>query len=172
MYSRSEKSASVLAAQAAALGLPAPPVYHDSADAKTNLTALLARTDIHAVIVVLPIPAQPAVIRQALAAGKHVLSEKPIAADVATGRTLIAEYEAQYKAKGLLWRVAENFEAEAGHLAARRLISAGTIGRVVSFSARTVGNVEKGSKWWSTSWRTVPEVRACLLFCAWVCVMG
>lgn len=151
VYSRSEKSASSLASKASELGLGEPTVYHDP-----DVDTLLAREDIHAVILILPIPAQPALIRKALAAGKHVLSEKPIAPDVAAGRALIAEYDAQYRSE-LVWRVAENFEAEPAHLAARKLISDGKIGRVVSFSARAVANVERGSKYWSTSWRTVPE---------------
>ncbi|KAF7977689.1 hypothetical protein HWV62_2938 [Athelia sp. TMB] len=151
VYSRSEKSASSLASKASELGLSEPTVYHDP-----DVDTLLARDDIHAVILVLPIPAQPALIRKALAAGKHILSEKPIAPDVAAGRALIAEYDAQYRST-LVWRVAENFEAEPAHIAAKKLISDGKIGRVVSFSARAVANVERGSKWWSTSWRTVPE---------------
>jgi predicted dehydrogenase len=55
------------------------------------------------VIVVLPITLQPTIIRQALAAGKAVLSEKPVAKDVAEGAKLIAEYRSQYAPKGLIW---------------------------------------------------------------------
>ena len=113
IYSRSEKSASQLATSAQELlGYSAPPsVYHD-ADPNANLDALLARPDIAAVAIALPITLQPSIIRKALAAGKHVLSEKPVGRDVATGLELIKDYEENYKPKGLIWRIAENYEVE------------------------------------------------------------
>lgn len=55
----------------------------------------------------LPIPAQPSYIRAALRAGKHVLSEKPIAGDLNTARTLLSEYQALETKP--LWGVAENW---------------------------------------------------------------
>ncbi|KAG6897088.1 hypothetical protein C0992_004172 [Termitomyces sp. T32_za158] len=133
VYSRSEKSAQDLAAAAAeALGLTAPPaVYHDSGPAsQSDLDALLARSDISAVIVVLPITLQPSIILKAFAAGKHVLSEKPVAPGVKQGLELIKKYNDIYKPKGLIWRVAENFEAEAGFRAAGAAIAAGKIGKL------------------------------------------
>lgn len=57
----------------------------------------------------LPILVQPEFVRQALAAGKHVLSEKPIAKDVATAQDLIAWYKANVDGTKTLWAVAENF---------------------------------------------------------------
>ena len=48
------------------------------------------------VILVLPISLQPHIILKALAANKHVLSEKPIAPSVSEGRCLVAVYDAQY----------------------------------------------------------------------------
>ncbi|KAH9924981.1 oxidoreductase family protein [Epithele typhae] len=162
VYSRSEASASSLAADAqTALGLDAPPaVYHDdpkAPSASASLDALLARADIDGVVVVLPITVQPAIILKALAAGKHVLSEKPVAPDVERGRALIREYEGKYVPKGLVWRVAENEEAEPPHVAARRFIQEGKIGKVTFFSARVVGYVDEKSKYWNTPWRTVPD---------------
>ncbi|KAI0708573.1 oxidoreductase family protein [Earliella scabrosa] len=158
VYSRSIKSSSAFAdAAQQTLGLAhKPDVYNDEDPAK-SLDALLARPDIHGVIVVLPITTQPAVIRKALAAGKHVLSEKPVAPDVAQGRALIAEYEATYKPKGLVWRVAENFEAEPAYQAASRIVRGGKIGEVKYFNARAYSWVDEHSKWYNTPWRTVPD---------------
>jgi hypothetical protein len=51
--------------------------------------------------------------------------EKPVAPDVASGAKLIAQYEAQYKPKGLVWRIAENFEVEPGFILTGRAIAAG-----------------------------------------------
>ena len=134
-----------------------PSVYHDG-DAATDLDALLARSDITAVIVVLPITLQPSIILKALAAGKHVLSEKPVAPDVKQGQDLIKTYEQEYKPKGLIWRVAENFEAEPGFRAAGDVVRSGKIGDVIFFKAVAANYIDKESKWYKTPWRTVPDV--------------
>ncbi|KAH7920870.1 NAD(P)-binding protein [Leucogyrophana mollusca] len=156
VYSRSLKSSSELADEAKKRLGVAPDVYHDG-DSSANLDVLLARSDINSVIVVLPITQQPSIILKALAAGKHVLSEKPVAPDVASGIKLIAEYNATYKTKGLVWRVAENFEAEPGYIAAGRAIRDGKIGKVTFFSSRVVNYIDQDSKWYKTPWRTVPD---------------
>ncbi|KIJ64973.1 hypothetical protein HYDPIDRAFT_111692 [Hydnomerulius pinastri MD-312] len=156
VYSRSEKSARELADEAATKLRTTPQIYHDG-DPSTNLDALLARSDISTVIVVLPITLQPSIILKALAAGKHVISEKPVAPDVASGAKLIAAYEAEYKSKGLVWRVAENFEAEPGYIAAGQALQAGKIGKVIFFSMRAVNYIDQDSKWYKTPWRTIPD---------------
>lgn len=161
VYSRSEKSSRDLAQAAArVLNLQVPPsVYHDG-DGPTSLDALLSRNDIAAVIIVLPITTQPSIILKALAAGKHVISEKPVAPDVQTGLKLIADYNNNYKPKGLIWRVAENFEAEPGIQAAAEAVRAGKIGQVHSFKAAVINYMDKESKWYNTPWRTIPDVSA------------
>ncbi|KAI0062479.1 oxidoreductase family protein [Artomyces pyxidatus] len=158
VYSRSEKSATDLAIAAQTqLNLSSPPpVYHEGA-AATNLDALLARSDIQSVIVVLPITSQPAVILKALAAGKHVISEKPVAADVAGAVELIKTYERDYKPKGLIWRVAENFESEPIYQRAGQAIRDGKIGKVTYFKVQVLNALDKDSKWYNTPWRTVPD---------------
>ena len=159
IYSRSEKSALDLATAANnTLKLATPPsIYHDG-DPSTDLDALLARSDIRAVIVVLPITTQPSIILKALAAGKHVLSEKPIAADVAGAIELIRKYESEYKPKGLVWRVAENYETEPIYQRAAQAIQDDKIGKVLFFKARVTNYMDKDSKWYKTPWRTVPDV--------------
>ncbi|TCD60705.1 hypothetical protein EIP91_009642 [Steccherinum ochraceum] len=158
VYSRSIGSASQLAkdAQETLKLTEAPSVYHDG-DESANLDVLLARSDIQAVVVVLPITLQPAIVLKALAAGKHVLSEKPVAPDVSKGLALIMEYTESYKAKALIWRIAENWEVEPGYHAAAKIISSGKIGKLTSFNVRAVGHVPKDSKWYKTPWRTVPD---------------
>ncbi|KAF8991975.1 hypothetical protein BDQ17DRAFT_1401834 [Cyathus striatus] len=138
IYSRSQKSASDLGEAA---------IYHD-ADPSSNLSTLLARDDISAVLVILPITLQPSIILQSLAAGKHVISEKPVAPDVKSGLALIKTYNEIYKPKGLIWRVAENWEAEPGY---RR------VGEVVFYKSVVVNYIDRTSKWYKTPWRTVPD---------------
>ena len=167
IYSRSEKSAAGLAQDAAAILGDAsvkPDVYFDDS-AESNLDALLARADIDAVLVVLPITTQPGVILKSLAAGKHVLSEKPIAKDVETGLELIKEYETTYKPKGLVWRVAENFEADSAYQAASKAIREGKIGKVHNYGAVDVVYVTKESKYVKTTWRTNPDVSVTVIVC-------
>jgi predicted dehydrogenase len=171
IYSRSEKSAHDLATTAKEkLSLSdLPPIFHDGGP---DLDALLARDDISAVFIILPITTQPSIVLKALAAGKHILSEKPIAPDVASAQELIATYERDYKPKGLIWRVAENFEAEPLYQQAGEILRSGRIGKVEFFNASTTVFVDpESNEWYKTPWRTVPDVRAdqlymrCLLTC-------
>ena len=134
-----------------------PTVYHD-ADQNSNLDVLLARSDITAVIVVLPISLQPDIVLKALTAGKHVLSEKPVAPDVQQGIDLLKTYDSKYKTQGLIWRVAEDQEAEPVNQAAKAFIKEGKIGKVQFFKASVVNYIDQDSKWYKTPWRTVPDV--------------
>jgi len=158
VYSRSEKSAKDVATAAVdALHLNSPPdVYHDG-DVSVNLDALLARDDISSVIVILPITLQPSIIIKCWKAGKHVISEKPVAKDVVSGIELIETYIKEYQPKGIVWRVAENFEAEPGYRAAGKAIRDGRIGKIVLFTANVVNYIDKTSKYYQTPWRTVPD---------------
>lgn len=95
----------------------------------------------------LPIPAQPAYIKAALAAGKHVLSEKPIAPDMASARALLEWYERSgaVDPKAVSWGVAENFRfmSPIQHAAAQ----VATLGRVLNFSAKIQLLMGEGSKY-------------------------
>lgn len=158
VYSRSEASARAFAELATkTLNLDTPvPAYHDD-DPQANLDALLARPDIHAVAIALPISNQPEVILKALTAGKHVLSEKPVAKDVASGIALIKSYRSEHQAKGLIWRVAENYEAEPGYRAAAKAVRDGKIGKLALFNLSAINALDESSKWYRTPWRTVPD---------------
>jgi predicted dehydrogenase len=68
VYSRSKKSASAL------LPNESVDIYSDDSGPGKGLDDLLARKDIEAVDVVLPIVNQPDVIKKSLLAGKHVVS--------------------------------------------------------------------------------------------------
>ncbi|GJJ14657.1 hypothetical protein Clacol_008923 [Clathrus columnatus] len=158
VYSRSLKSAVTLAEIAKdRLNLSSPPpVYHDQGGKDADLDALLSSPDIDAVIIALPITVQPDIIKKALAHGKHVLSEKPIAPSVAEGIDLINEYEKNYKGK-LIWRVAENEEASPANRKTGELITQGVIGTVTWWNLTAVGSLSEDSPWYKTPWRAVPE---------------
>lgn len=109
VWSRSEVSVTQLGEKAAALGgLPNVDKELAVRYGVEGLNAILANPDIKAVIIVLPIGAQPDLIRTAWQAGKHVISEKPLGRDVKEATELVEEYEATYAPKGIIWRVAES----------------------------------------------------------------
>ena len=114
--------------------------YDHPAIPSSSLEELLARDDIHAVVIAVPLFVQSELIRKTLAAGKHVLSEKPIAEDVKTAETLIEWYRRAQRKE--IWSVAENFRHLPGIiLASDRLRSIG--GTVMSFCLELYGFVSE-----------------------------
>lgn len=154
VYSRSSRTATSFSLDKSVVDFNLD-VYHGD----DGLSQLLKRDDIHAVIIALPIPKQPEIVELALKAGKHVLSEKPIAPDVAGAKKLIEVYETQYKPQSLSWRVAENFAHEPSVLRARDLVQSGKgpLGPVLYYDVKVVNHVKSGSKYHATEWRNVPQ---------------
>jgi predicted dehydrogenase len=128
-------------------------VYHSEG----GLDQLLQREDVISVIVALPSTVQPAVALKCLAAGKHVLMEKPVANDVKDAAALISAYEYKYQSQKLIFAVAEQFRFDRSYEKARRLLSEGAIGRLEAVHARVWTNIQPGNKWYETEWRKVPE---------------
>ena len=95
-------------------------------DIYTDIGALLADGRIEAVDIVLPIPLLPEVASQALSAGKHVFSEKPIAPTVADAQALIAN---RLTNRDQVWMVGENWRYEEAFQTAARALQAGRIGQ-------------------------------------------
>ncbi|KAL8790967.1 MAG: hypothetical protein Q9195_006112 [Heterodermia aff. obscurata] len=126
IYSRTSRSAQALASDI--------DVYGDDAGEGRSYEDLLNRDDVQNVIIALPIVVQPEYIRKALQAGKHVLSEKPIAKDLGTARELLDWYHDGGNKLGGTWSVAENFRFLDSFLYAAQRIS--SLGRVLSFNVR------------------------------------
>ena len=153
-------SRSLSSAQATASLLPSShsPVDLYSADAGAGKTYhdLLLREDIAGVIIVLPITSQPEYIEAALAAGKHVLAEKPIAKDLASAKKLISFYEkTKSEGKSGTFSVAENFRFVPKFLFAAE--EAKKLGRVTHFNIKVMSWMKSSSKYFQTSWREKPE---------------
>lgn len=92
---------------------------------------LLARDDVE-IAVNLTVPAvHAAVTSAALAAGKHVWTEKPLATDLAAGRALVDQAEAA----GLRLGCAPDTVLGPGQQTARRMIERGDIGRPLTAAA-------------------------------------
>jgi predicted dehydrogenase len=105
-------------AQAAAYGVPA----------SGSVEQALEHPDVQ-LVVNLTVPAAHAeVASAAIAAGKHVWNEKPLAPDVAAGRALLE----QARAAGVRVGCAPDTMLGAGVQSARRLIASGSIGTPIS----------------------------------------
>jgi len=154
IYSRSLKSA-----QSLKISTPNVALFSDDSGVGNTYHDLLLRPDIHAVVIALPILVQPEFIEAALTAGKHVLSEKPIAKDIARAEKLIHYYknlktsESATTAKPT-WGVAEQFRFMTSFLYARKQVEG--LGRILGFRTRMFALVKPGSKYFETPWRKHP----------------
>jgi predicted dehydrogenase len=139
VYSRRPESAAALAEK-----------YPYPVAVATDLPALLARDDLDAVDLTLPIPVMPEAVMTALDAGKHVISEKPVAPDVATAHALL-DHSARYPRQ--VWMVAENYRYEPVFVRAAELVQSGAIGtpRMVTWVHH--GFVTPDNKYYGTEWR-------------------
>ncbi|KAH6665925.1 oxidoreductase family, NAD-binding Rossmann fold protein [Halenospora varia] len=125
IFSRSSKSATAIAKD-----LPGCDVY--SKDGELGYKDLIARKDIDAVIIVLPIKDQKEYIRDALVAGKHVLSEKPVLENVKEAMEMIKWYRAEIHSA--TWSIAENWHFLNSFDHAREMIT--KLGRIIGFQVR------------------------------------
>lgn len=114
--------------------------------AALSTAALLADPDI-SLVVNLTVPlAHAAVSRQIIEAGKHVYSEKPLAATFADAAALMEHAQA----RGLRVGCAPDTFMGAGHQACRRALDSGAIGQAVGGAAVIMGH---GAE----SWHPNPE---------------
>jgi predicted dehydrogenase len=116
----------------------------------TDLDALLARSDIEAVDILLPIAAMPDAVQRALQSGKHLLSEKPIAPDVATGRDLLTQHAHH---PNTIWMVGENWRYEDAFVHAAELIRSGMIGTPLTCHWAVYTPITANNKYYHTLWR-------------------
>ncbi|CEJ56352.1 Putative Oxidoreductase family, NAD-binding Rossmann fold protein [Penicillium brasilianum] len=126
-----------------------------SEDSKQGYNDVLNREDVDAVIIALPIASQASYIRAALSAGKHVLSEKPVAENVAEAEALIKWYREEIEPqKKATWSVAENFRYLNSFTYAREKVQG--LGKIIGFRVKVYGNIQQDGKFFNTDWRKVP----------------
>jgi predicted dehydrogenase len=115
---------------------------------------LLAREDVEAVLISLPIPLNLPVATAALEAGKHVICEKPTGKDEAEARAFI-ELEKRFPNQVVL--ITENCFYRDDARLARALIDDGAIGRLHLLTWRAVSQlIPKDRTFSSTPWRHDP----------------
>lgn len=129
----------------------------DMRDYHADYADLLRRDDVEAVLISLPIPLLYPVSRDAMQAGKHVISEKPAGANIEQARQFV-KLPTRFPNRTLL--IAENFFYRDDLRLARSLLDQGAIGRVHLMQWRVVTQgVPKAGEFSSTLWRIVPEYR-------------
>jgi predicted dehydrogenase len=113
---------------------------------------LFALPDIDAVLISLPIAAQPAYVLAALRAGKAVLSEKPVGPSVAAARKLVRS-AARYTSP---WLVGENFAFMSHAVKLAELVAEGRLGEVRLVDVRQMAFMDAENPYFHTGWRAQP----------------
>ncbi len=114
---------------------------------------LFAMPDLDAVFISLPIHLQPRLVLRALAAGKAVMSEKPVAHTVAAGRRLVAAAARHPRP----WLVAENYAFLPEVARLERWLRAGRLGEVRLVEARQTAWLDRRNPYFKTEWRAKPR---------------
>ncbi|WP_290054761.1 Gfo/Idh/MocA family protein [Amycolatopsis solani] len=129
----------------------------DPALAVAARTALLAREDVDAVLVSVPIPHLYEVARDALAAGKDVFCEKPAGADAEQAAAFLSLAVAH---PDRTFMVGENYFYRDDLRYARALLDDGAIGRPHLMAWRHAGqSVPRAGGFTGTPWRQRPRYR-------------
>lgn len=114
---------------------------------------LLASPDVEAVFVSLPIDAQPEMVKKALAAGKPVISEKPVAPSVREGKKLLA---AAARARAP-WLVAENFAFMPALARVQRWLEQQKLGELRLAEVFQLTYMDAKNPYFHTGWRQQPK---------------
>jgi predicted dehydrogenase len=136
----SERGAS---AEAVSAALPSRPAV------ERDYRALLARPDVDVVLVAVPIHRTAPIVREALLAGKPVISEKPIAETVAQAAELLRLAEEC----AVPHFVAENVRYQGRFLTARALLEADRIGRPHLYDIMVLSRLTPDSPYAGSVWR-------------------
>jgi predicted dehydrogenase len=127
------------------------------AQAAADRAALLARDDVDAVLISVPIPHLYEVARDALTAGKDVLCEKPTGVDAEQAAAFLALAAAH---PDRTFVVGENFFYRDDLRYARALIDGGAIGRLHLMAWRHASQlVPREGRFTGTPWRQRPQYR-------------
>jgi predicted dehydrogenase len=114
---------------------------------------VIASPDVEAVLISVPIDAQPELVLKVLAAGKAVISEKPLAPNVAAGKKLL-KAAARYDAP---WLVAENFAFMPAIDRVRRWLDEGKLGEPRLVQVFQLTFMDAKNPYFNTAWRQQPK---------------
>jgi predicted dehydrogenase len=125
---------------------------------------LIELPEVEAVLVSLPIEAQPKVVLRALARGKPVLSEKPVAPSVARGERLVREASRL----SVPWLVAENFAFLDTVLRIQHWVERGRLGAIRLAQVHQFTVMDRKNPYFHTPWRQAPRFRGAFVLDAGV----
>jgi predicted dehydrogenase len=125
----------------------------------TDYRDVLADQQIEAVLLSLPIHLTAELILAAARAGKHVISEKPVAASLAQGRDLVRALEGA----PVTVAIAENYHFRPDIAQARAWIEGGRIGRVFLIHTESVAWSDTSAGFASTPWRQDHQYRGAVI---------
>jgi predicted dehydrogenase len=114
---------------------------------------LIALPEVDAVFISLPIDLQPALVKQALAAGKPVASEKPLAPTLAEGRKLVKAGARS----STPWLVAENYAFMPAIARLQSWVEQGKIGEPRLLQAVQLNLMDTKNPYFRTGWRQQPR---------------
>lgn len=103
---------------------------HKIARVYDSAEQMLADSTIDVVDIAVPASEQPAILEAALAAGKHVLAQKPLATTLEAAQQLLRASQAT----SLVVGVNQQMRFDEGIAAAHRMVELGWIGKVANFS--------------------------------------
>jgi predicted dehydrogenase len=118
-----------------------------------NYKELLRRPDVDAVTVSAPIVLNRRIVEDALRAQKHVLVEKPIAANLAQAKTML-EFGSRYRQ---VMMVAENFRYRPILKKMKKLVDSGTIGFPYAVMWNVLFCMDDRNEYAQTKWRQKPQ---------------
>jgi predicted dehydrogenase len=124
---------------------------HGISEVYTDLAQMLAQANLDAVTIVTPDSYHKDAALQAIAAGKHILCEKPLA----TSEADATEMAAAAQAAGVINMINLSYRDSAALQRARELISDGLIGRVMHVEASYLQSWLSSNAW--GDWRTDPR---------------
>jgi predicted dehydrogenase len=114
---------------------------------------LIAAPDVEAVLISLPIDAQPELVKQALAAGKPVISEKPLAPSVKEGKKLVAAAARS----SVPWLVGENFAFMPAIARVKSWLEQGKLGEPRLAEVFQITFMDAKNPYFHTPWRHEPK---------------
>ena len=105
--------------------------------------ALLEESDVDAVLVCTPPSTHPEIVLAAIARGKHVLCEKPLAIDATNARAMVAAAEEA----GVVFTMAAKFRFVDDVIRARQIVGSGILGELIILENVFASRVDMARRW-------------------------
>jgi len=132
--------------------------------AYSSYRELLQDNEVEAALISLPIHLNAEVMQDAALAGKHLICEKPLAANLAQGRKLAPILESLAATKGLAIEIAENYHYRPELAIAHRwAFEEKLLGEVALITAQNFVRMDTSQGYAATAWRIDNQYRGGIL---------